>query len=207
MCGMFIVGVLGAMLAAKLTFHGLRWRHAHACGARSTGRCAAYGDPHGAWAPDDGPEDGPPGAGEGRYRRGRGGFGHGRGGFGRGREGFGRGGFGRGTAERWMLRWLSERLDATPGQEKVIAASLDVMSKAMRDARASLVDSRATIADAVRGEEFGHEKIGEAWVSHDHAFEKVRLELVTELQKLHEALDEEQRKILADLVAKGAFGR
>ncbi|MCK6549905.1 hypothetical protein L6R52_28975 [Myxococcota bacterium] len=193
MCTAIILGALGVMLAAKLAFHGVARRHAyaHGCGGRGWRR-HAYGYGHGACAPDDGPDDGGPGHGGPRAGRG-----HGR--------GFGGGGLGRG-AERWMLRWLSERLDATPGQEKVIASSLAAMVKVMRDAKGALGDSRGAIGDALRGDDFGHDKLGEAWVAQDQALEKVRLELVTELQKIHEALDDGQRKILADLVAKGAFG-
>lgn len=102
-----------------------------------------------------------------------------------------------------MLRWLFERLDTTPGQEKVIARSFDVLSEAAGELRSTFARSRAQLASAVRGEELSHAALAEAWVGQDAALEKARTTLTTELDQVHEALDARQREILARLLEEG----
>jgi hypothetical protein len=117
------------------------------------------------------------------------------------RDGFG---FGR----RFMLRFLFEKLDTTPGQEKVIAEVFDEIKEAIKTAKGDWASSRSRMADAMRGDEFDHEAAGDAWAKHDTTFESMRLKVTTAMQRVHEALDERQRKILAELIEKGGpFGR
>jgi hypothetical protein len=117
---------------------------------------------------------------------------------------------GGGFGKRFVLRSLFERLDTTPGQEKVIARAFDEIKEALSSARGDWNASKVRMADALRGTEFDHEAVGDAWAKHDTAFEAMRLKIATSMQEVHEALDDKQRKILADLIERGgpfsAFG-
>lgn len=110
---------------------------------------------------------------------------------------------GGGFAERYALRWLYQRLDTTPGQEKVIREAFEEISEALGKAKGDLHGSFGELAKAVRGAEFDHAAVSEAWVRHDGAFEASRLAISSALQRVHEALDERQRAILADLIESG----
>lgn len=115
------------------------------------------------------------------------------------RQGFGR---------RFFLRFLFEKLDTTPGQEKVIAEAFEEIKEAVKNAKSEWAASRTRVADAMRGAEFDVEAVGDAWARHDSTFEAVRLKITTTMQRVHEVLDEHQRKILAELIEKGGpFGR
>jgi hypothetical protein len=112
-----------------------------------------------------------------------------------------------GFGKRWILRSLYERLDTTPGQEKVIAQAFDEIQAAVKAAKGDWSTARSRVADAMRGNEFDHEAVGEAWAKHDNAEESMRVKIITSLQLVHDALDERQRKILADLLERGGpFG-
>ncbi len=118
------------------------------------------------------------------------------GGFGRGSRG---GRFGRG---RWMLRWLFERLETTPGQEKVILESVDQVREAAFKARGSFRDFGPDVARALRGEKLDHEQLKQAFTRQDTELEEIRRTLLVSLEKIHEALDENQRKELAELIER-----
>jgi hypothetical protein len=123
-----------------------------------------------------------------------GGWGH-RGGW---REGGGGGDF-------W-LRGLYQKLDATPGQEKVIRAAVDEIKTAMQGARGELDTSRHDVAKAVRTGAVDEVQLGELFARHDEKLREVRKAFVGALAKVNEALDEDQRKRLADML-EGGFGR
>lgn len=129
-------------------------------------------------------------------------FGHGCHGFGSrsGHERFdGRRGFG----GRAFLHWLFERLDTTPGQERVIRAAADDLFDRVWAARREVDDSRKDVARAVRAESFDAEAMGEAFAKHDSAMAELRKALIDGLAKAHEALDERQRQRLAELIESG----
>jgi Spy/CpxP family protein refolding chaperone len=133
-----------------------------------------------------------------RFRGGCAGYGrHGRQGV-MGRFG-GRGG--------WPLRWLFERLDTTPGQEKAIVAALSEL----RDNRAALHEemehSRGDLAQAVRGGLIDDSTLEESFARHDRLLAQLRVSFVEATKKAAEALDERQRKLLADLLEGGALRR
>jgi hypothetical protein len=129
------------------------------------------------------------------------GYGYGRRRFDRGEgdEGEGRGGFGK----RYFLRWLFERLDTTPGQEKVILEAFDEIKESLKKAKGEWTSSFSDFAKAIRGAEFDHSAVGDAFVRHDGVFEQARMAVINALQRVHDALDEKQRGILADLIEAG----
>lgn len=124
----------------------------------------------------------------------------------RGRHGrFGYHGRHRGYGPRGALNALLARLDTAPGQEKVIVAAVDELFDRARDSGRELRDTRRDIAQAVRGERVDEARLTEVFGRHDAAIDKLRAGSVEALRKVHEALDERQRKILGDLIDSGGL--
>lgn len=129
----------------------------------------------------------------GLYKVTRGGWGH-----------SGRGGrWGRG---RWMLRGLFHRLETTPGQERVISESFDAVQAAAAKFREEAGKVRRDLAGAMRGESLDHEPLKAAFHRHDTLMEELRREVLVSLGKVHEALDERQRRDFAEMIEFGFGG-
>lgn len=124
------------------------------------------------------------------------GFGRWGGGWGRGRGGFGPG---------FMLRGLFSRLETTPGQEKVIRDAFDKVREAAREARAEWKDT-SELSSLLRGETFDRTAAEGVSGKADASFAKVRVVLVEALAQIHEALDDRQRRILADFIESRGRG-
>jgi Spy/CpxP family protein refolding chaperone len=107
----------------------------------------------------------------------------------------------------WPLRWLFERLETTPGQEKAIVAALSEL----RDNRAALHEevehSRGDLARAVRGGLIDDTTLEESFARHDRLLARLRVSFVEATKKAAEALDEHQRELLADLLERGSMRR
>lgn len=101
------------------------------------------------------------------------------------------------------MRWLYERLDTTPGQERVMRAAMDDFIDQAHVARREAEASRSYVARAMRSESFDAEALGEAFAKHDSALSTLRKAAVEGLGKVHEALDDRQRARLAELVESG----
>ena len=114
---------------------------------------------------------------------------------GRGRRGFG------------ALNLLFRRLDTSPGQEKTIHSAVDELEDRGRQARQELARSREQLADAMRSDYFDPEKLGEIFARHDTELEELRKVAVSSLSRVHEALDERQRRELADMIGEGFWSR
>ncbi len=150
------------------------------------------------------------GYGGGGYGGGSGYGGHG-GGWGRRRWGGGygydageEGGWGGGWGgPRAFLRGLFQRLETTPGQEKVILAAVEEMREAARSARGELRATRADVAKAMRAPGVDEVLFGEMFARHDAALEAMRKAAVGAVAKVHDALDEKQRARFADLIESG----
>lgn len=112
-------------------------------------------------------------------------------------------GSGRGGWNRWMLRRLFERLDTTPGQEKVIAEAADEAQRVMWQAREELFRARSEYAKAMRGEAFDNEAVNAAFEKQQASVDEVKKTLKEKMQAIHEALNPEQRAALADLIEFG----
>jgi hypothetical protein len=146
-------------------------------------------------------------------RRGGGGCGYG-GGFGRrgwggrhhgeyGDHGGDWGGGGGWGGPSVFLRMLFQRLETTPGQEKVIVAAYEEMRDAARTARGEIRTSRTDVAKAMRSESIDEVLFGEMFARHDTALETLRKAALGAVAKVHDALDEKQRARLADLIESG----
>ena len=128
-----------------------------------------------------------------------GGGGHGR--WGRGGWGGGGGGFG----PRMVMRGIFQRLDTTPGQEKVIQQAFEEVREATQKARGEFKATRGDVAKAFRAESFDAVAMGDLFGRHDSVLDDVRKAVVGSLSKVHDALDERQRGILAEMVENGGF--
>jgi hypothetical protein len=102
----------------------------------------------------------------------------------------------------FFLRGLFERLDTTPGQEKVIAAAVEELREVMRKHRGEIGKTRGDIARAMRGAAFDEAMLGELFARHDAAIEAMRKAVVGALARIHDALDEQQRARLADFLER-----
>ncbi len=158
----------------------------------------------------------------GGFRRGRGYGGWsmrscGGGGF-RGRGGCGGGGYDRdqswddyresGFGDRGSSFWLRavmERLNATPDQAKVIRDAVDEMWRSASDLRDEARATREDVAKAMKSPSLDETILGELFARHDTHLEKMRKDAVGALAKIHVVLDDRQREILAQLIARGPF--
>jgi hypothetical protein len=157
----------------------------------------------------------------GRHHGGGCGYGYGHHGGGYGRRSWGGGGWGGYPGDHeggwggggWggpsvLLRALFQRLETTPGQEKVIVAAYEEMRAATRDARGEVRTSREELAKVMRAPAVDEVLFGEMFARHDAALETLRKAGVGAIAKVHDALDEKQRARFADLIESGpAFFR
>jgi len=112
------------------------------------------------------------------------------------------GGYGR----RGALNAVLARLDTAPGQEKVIAAAVYDFIGHARETGREVRDTRKAVADALRAEHLDEGRLNEVFGRHDAALDQIRRAGVESARRVHEALDERQRKILGDLVENGFYG-
>jgi hypothetical protein len=125
------------------------------------------------------------------YGRGHGhGYGHG-GGFRRG-----------GHARRFVFEWL----DTTPGQEKVIAQAAENVRSGMDGSFDELATARKELAIALGGDVLDESALRAALDRAIGVAQKLATELTQVLPSVHSALDGEQRKRLAELIAEGRRG-
>lgn len=102
----------------------------------------------------------------------------------------------------FWLRGLFERLDTSPGQEKVIKQSAEELFDAARGLRTELDHSRRELANALRSGVVDETSMGEMFARHDEKLRELRATAVGAFVKVNDALDEEQRRELADLLER-----
>jgi hypothetical protein len=101
------------------------------------------------------------------------------------------------------MRWLFERLDTSPGQEKVLVQAADDLTEAFEKMRDEMSAARAAMARSLRGETFDSASLREMDAKHDELIDNLRKTTRASLSKIHEALDARQRRELADLIEHG----
>ncbi|MDC0709375.1 periplasmic heavy metal sensor [Stigmatella sp. ncwal1] len=104
---------------------------------------------------------------------------------------------------RGRMRWLFQRLDTSPGQEKVFVQTVDEVSEAFGKLQGELSATRAAVARALRGEQFDAASLRELNERQDALIADMREVLRTSVARIHEALDPRQRRELADLIEHG----
>ncbi len=95
------------------------------------------------------------------------------------------------------------RLNATPGQEKAIGAAVEELWETARKGRAAMKSTREAAAKAVGGPSFDESSLRSAFLEQDQAISEIREAAVEAGRKIHEVLDERQRKTLAELIESG----
>lgn len=198
----FVIGALSLFGLVKVLRAGRGYRRMGACGGRGWGGHGWGGHGGHGW-----------GAHGGHGWGGHGGWGHhgGHHGWGRdgGHEGRGWGGWQERGRNAFGLRWIFQTLDTTPGQEKVIRQAYDEVREAMQAGRGELDASRREIAAAIRAGNIDETQMGALYARHDEALRTLRTTFFGALAKVTEALDEDQRRVLADLLDRqggGFFG-
>jgi hypothetical protein len=132
------------------------------------------------------------------------------GGCGKGRHHGWHGGW-HGGHHRWgghrdgWLGIVSSRLDTTPAQERVIQREVRGLVERARDARRGAFDGKADLARAVGGTTFDPTAAQAAFAGLTSATKELEAAAIEALRKIHEVLDDEQRKELARLIDSGGW--
>jgi hypothetical protein len=114
-------------------------------------------------------------------------------------------GYGR---SRWAMRWLFQRLETTPGQEKAIVAALEELRQNRAVVREELRQTRADLGRVLEGGLVDDAALEETFARHDRLLAPLRVSFVEALKKVTEALDDGQRRELARMLKGGGwFGR
>ncbi len=108
---------------------------------------------------------------------------------------------------RFFLNRLLDRLDTTPGQEKVIREAVDTLWDDVHDAKREFRGTRADVAQVVRNETLDRASVEAIFDRHDTVIDRVRSNALDAFGKVHETLDQRQRKILAEMIEAGPFSR
>jgi uncharacterized membrane protein len=106
----------------------------------------------------------------------------------------------------YVLGAVLDRLETTPGQEKAIRSAVEEFSEAASGARREFRASREDLAKAIRSEALDSGSLENAFRRHDGSIGDIRNSFVNALSKIHETLDERQRKTLADMIEAGHWG-
>lgn len=123
-----------------------------------------------------------------------------------GAHGLHHGGYGRRFGGRFFLHRILDRLDTTPGQEKVIREAIHDFKEEAWSLRREVRGTRSDLADALRAPELDKAALDRVFGKHDELIEKLRASLVATADRVHGTLDERQRKELADIVESGPWG-
>jgi hypothetical protein len=110
-----------------------------------------------------------------------------------------RGGFRKG----FVARALSERLEATPAQERVIRDATEEFREAAKKLKGEGKRTRADLATSFRKGHFDEVLFGELFARHDNEITDLRKAFIGMGARIHDALDEKQRARLADLIEAG----
>ena len=106
-----------------------------------------------------------------------------------------------------MLNRLLDRLDTTPGQEKVIREAVDTLHGRRARRTRRIARHASDVAQAIRGETLDRGRDRRRFRSPRRVIDRVRQNALDSFGKVHETLDERQRKILAELIEAGPFAR
>ena len=111
-----------------------------------------------------------------------------------------------GYGGRYFFHRVLDRLDTTPGQEKVIRSALHDLRQEAETLRSEVRGTRSEIAAALRAPELDKAVLDRVFAKHDELIEKLRTSLVHATDQVHGTLDEQQRRKLADMIESGPFG-
>jgi len=98
-----------------------------------------------------------------------------------------------------MVGWIASRLEATPEQYRVIRNEVEQFADKTQELRGEFRLSRDDITNAMRGESFDEEIMGEGFARQDDRIREVREQLVGALARIHDVLEPAQRERLAEV--------
>jgi hypothetical protein len=104
-----------------------------------------------------------------------------------------------------MMRWLFERLETTPGQERAIGDAVVRLRKEQGVIREEIGLTRGDLARAVEGGIVDEAALEETFARHDRLLAQLRVTWVETLKTVCETLDPRQRKAVADVLARRGF--
>jgi Heavy-metal resistance len=107
------------------------------------------------------------------------------------------------SGSRGPMRWLFQRMETSPGQERVISEAADALRDTLRGWRDDAAQARTDVARSIRGEAFDGLALDEAFARAEARMATLRDTLKAQAARVHEALDSQQRAELADLLASG----
>ncbi|MET0595750.1 MAG: periplasmic heavy metal sensor [Polyangiaceae bacterium] len=108
---------------------------------------------------------------------------------------------------RGVVFSILEKLDASPAQEKVIITAIDELKGIAKEMRGIGREVRSDVARAVRGPLLDDVALEGATARIDDATLKLRAAARAAIAKIHEALDDRQRKMLGDMIDSSFGGR
>jgi uncharacterized membrane protein len=101
---------------------------------------------------------------------------------------------------------ILERLDTTPGQEKVIREAISDFKEEAWSLKSEVRGTRGELAQAIRAPELDKAIVDRVFAKHDEVIEKLRASFLRTAEQVHGTLDERQRKQLADMIESGPWG-
>lgn len=113
---------------------------------------------------------------------------------------------GRRFGGRFLLHRVLDRLDTTPGQEKVIREALHGLADEAWTLRRDVKATRSDIASALRAPELDRSALDRVFAKHDELIEKLRSSALSAADQVHGTLDDRQREKLADIIERGPWG-
>lgn len=105
-----------------------------------------------------------------------------------------------------IARFIATRIEATDDQRRLVRDEVEKVFESTRGLQRELRLSRDDFAKALRTPGFDEEVLGEAFGRQDDQIREVRKSIVGALAHIHDALDERQRKRLADLIERRGGG-
>jgi uncharacterized membrane protein len=99
---------------------------------------------------------------------------------------------------------LANHVQATPAQQRAIKDALGELKQAAGKLKGEGRKTRADVAAAFRKPQFDEVMLGELYARHDRGLEELRKAFVGAGARIHDALDEEQRGRLANLIESGS---
>ena len=103
-----------------------------------------------------------------------------------------------------MLQRVLRRLDTTPAQERVILEAIEEARQSAQGLRKEATMSKEDVITMLKSDEVEVDALGAAFARQDEALTDARLGATSALQKLHNALTEEQRLKLGRML-KGSW--
>jgi len=104
-----------------------------------------------------------------------------------------------------VMRWLFERLETTPGQERAIAEAVARIRQDRATVREELMLTRADLARALEGGLVDESVFEETFARHDRLLARLRVGWVEMLKTVCETLDPRQRKEMAAILTRRGF--